>query len=70
MSKFKIGDRVKVILHLAGDFDNNVENETGVVRAYLPTPNPVTGLYPGVLYVADQTGQDVVALEGELEKLP
>ena len=68
--KFKIGDRVRVVLHLAGENDNNIENETGIVRAYLPIPNPVTGVYPGILYVSDQTGGDVVALDGELEKIP
>lgn len=70
MSKFKIGDRVKVVLHLAGELDNNVENETGVIYAALPVPNPGTGHYPGVVYVSDQTGKHVIALEGELEKIP
>lgn len=67
-TKFNVGDRVKVVHHMAGEMDHG-RKETGTVRTNLPLPNPFTGVYPGVIYTADDTDGDSVALEGELEKI-
>lgn len=69
MSKFQVGDRVRVVQHLAGDMDHNIEHDAGIVIAILPRPNPATGVYPGVVYSRDENGKTVVALDGELEKV-
>lgn len=68
-TKFEVGDRVRVVQNLAGSMDHG-KRETGTIIANLPLPNSFTGFYPGVVYKRDDnSGDQVVAIEGELETI-
>lgn len=67
MSKFKVGDRVRVVQTMFPGYPLGGE---GVVTRILPNPNFETGMYPGVLFRPDgldESYSDHSALDGELE---
>lgn len=69
--KFILGDKVAVAHDFSGGgFDEGAIGDTGVVVETFGTPNPITGVYAGLMYRSDRNGKEYAALEAELVKLP